>query len=46
MVYVAQKLKVDNNKIFKATFDVESKEWVSKDFLKDIMEKQKIEKGQ
>lgn len=41
----AQKSKVDKNKIFEATFDGESKEWIAKDFLKEIMEKQKIEKG-
>lgn len=40
----AQKSKSDKNKIFEVTFDGESKEWISKDFLKEIMEKQKVEK--
>ena len=37
----AQKSKNDNNKVFEVNFDGENKEWISKDFLKEIMEKKK-----
>ncbi|MBM4764705.1 hypothetical protein [Bacillus sp. B15-48] len=41
----AQKSKGDKNKVFEVTFDEKSQEWISKDFLKEKMEKQEIDKG-
>lgn len=35
-----QKSRVDNNRIFEGIFDRKSEEWIIKDFLKEIIEKQ------